>query len=545
MRSMASRQLAWRLILVAYLAGIPISAARAAPRAEPLQTAAAATPAPAESQPIRFTGLVEELPQGSVDFERETVTGVPIGGPASISPPEFDLPVSPIDLPSALRLAGVENPQILIARQRVVASLADRQLTAAQILPTINLGGNFYSHSGNLQQSDGNILNVSRSSLYVGAGANAVGSGTVNIPGLVWNMNVSNAIYQYLVSQQDVDASRFGNVAVRNQMLLQVTLAYTELLRAEGARAIAIKVREEAGRVARITADYAAVGEGRQADAERAATELAGRETDLLEAEGNVITASARLAQLLNLNPSIRLHPNEAWVVPSSIVPDPIPLNELVAISIMQRPELMEQRAAIRGALLSLQGAKLLPFSPNVIVGLSGGDFGGGSNLVTPRFGDFGGRTDFDAIGFWSLRNLGVGNAAMINASAARARSADLRAIQVLNQVRTEVATAFARTHARYAQITVAERAVLSGQAAFSEDLLRTRAREGLPIEVLDSLRLFARARNAYLTSIVDYNQAQFELYVALGQPPADMLARPVPADPTTAAPPASAPDGR
>jgi hypothetical protein len=51
----------------------------------------------------------------------------------------------------------------------------------------------------------------------------------------------------------------------------------------------------------------------------------------------------------------------------------------------------------------------------------------------------------------------------------------------------------------------------------------------GLPIEVLDNLDLLARARAEYLNSIVDYNEAQFQLFVALGQPPADMLAHPVP----------------
>jgi hypothetical protein len=58
--------------------------------------------------------------------------------------------------------------------------------------------------------------------------------------------------------------------------------------------------------------------------------------------------------------------------------------------------------------------------------------------------------------------------------------------------------------------------------------LERTRSREGLPIEVIDSLRLLTRSRYQYLDAIIDYNQAQFELYVALGQPPADFLARPV-----------------
>ena len=101
----------------------------------------------------------------------------------------------------------------------------------------------------------------------------------------------------------------------------------------------------------------------------------------------------------------------------------------------------------------------------------------------------------------------------------------------MLDRVRAEVATAYARTHARFAQIETGERAVQTGAKAFQEDLVRTKNQEGLPIEVLDSLRLLARSRYAYLDAIVDYNRAQFELYVALGQPPAKFLARPVPAD--------------
>jgi hypothetical protein len=38
---------------------------------------------------------------------------------------------------------------------------------------------------------------------------------------------------------------------------------------------------------------------------------------------------------------------------------------------------------------------------------------------------------------------------------------------------------------------------------------------------------LLGRARFEYLNSIAEYNASQFELYVALGQPPANALARP------------------
>ncbi|MES1213287.1 MAG: TolC family protein, partial [Singulisphaera sp.] len=454
---------------------------------------------------------------------------------ASILPAEF----VPVDLPSALRIAGLRNPDLFLARQRVVEADALRQLAAAQLLPNLNAGTNFDAHSGPLQQSNGNILRVSRSALYVGAGANAIAAGSVNIPGVQWNLNVSNTIFGILVTRQVVRERQFANFQTNNDIMQAVGNAYYELLRAEGLRAVSIQMRDETAKVAKVTRDYARVGEGRPADADRAATELAQREVDVLESEGNALVASARLCQLLNLDPSTRMHATDEWVVPIPIVPGPIPLQELIAIAMLERPDLAERRAAIREAFLAFQGSRLLPFSPNTLVGFSAGAFGGGSNIIAenvapnptgPRFGDFSGRNDFDVIMYWTLQNCGCGNAALINAARARLRQQDFQQLIVLNQARADVATAYAISRARYAQVFVNEQAARVGRAGFQEDFVRTRNREGLPIETLDNLRLWNRARVDYLNSIIDFNEAQVNLYVALGQPRADMLARPAPA---------------
>jgi outer membrane protein TolC len=467
--------------------------------------------------------------------------------------------VAPIDLASTLRLAGVSNPEILLARERVDEAVALRQLAAAQFLPTINAGANFDTHTGPLQRSTGEIIKENRGALYAGLGAFAVGAGTVNIPGVVWNGNVAETIYRTLVSRQVVRQREFASDAVRNDVLLRVARAYLDLLRAEGQRAIAQQAREETREVARVTANFAQTGKGRQADADRAATELELRESEYLRAEESVLTSSARLCQLLNLDPATRLHATDGWVVPTPLVPNPVPLPELLAIALTQRPELRERQAAIRAALLYLDGTKVLPFSPNVILGYSAGTFGGGSNLVAqgipqangtvlqqPRFDSFAGREDFDAVVFWSLRNLGVGNVALVRSAKSNLRSEELRQVEILDRVRTEVAVAYTRTHTRFAQIDHGERGVQAAADAFREDLDRTRNVVGLPIEVLDSLRLLRLSRNLYLDAIIDYNLAQFELYVALGQPPAASLARAIPAKlvpaPEPTAPTASTP---
>ncbi len=451
-------------------------------------------------------------------------------------PTILDKESKPIDLASALQLAGVQNPEILLARERVTEAMALRQLAAAQFLPSINFGTNLDHHSGTLQQSNGNLLKVNRDSLYLGLGSSAVGAGTVNIPGIVWSGNVSTTIYQSLVSRQVVRQRQFGSEAARNELLLRVAQAYLETLRAEGRRAIAAKNRADALEVARVTAAYAKTGQGRQADADRSATELDQRNNELLQAENDLVAASARQSQLLSLNPTERLRPIDGWVVPRAIVPDPIPLPELVAIAITQRPELQERQGAIRAALLELQHAKVLPFSPNVILGYSAGGFGGGSNLVRdgtppqPRFSNLKDRQDFDVVVFWSVRNLGVGNVGLVRLAQSNVRQNELRNVDVLDRIRAEVVLAYARTHARFAQIEITERAVQTSQKAFDQDFMRTTNREGLPIEVLDSMRLLGRSRYAYLDAIIDYNRAHFDLYVALGQPPANTLVRPVPA---------------
>jgi outer membrane protein TolC len=439
--------------------------------------------------------------------------------------------VQVIDLASALRLAGVENPEILLARQRVVESLAMRQLAAAQFLPSLNAGLSYDAHTGPVQQANGNIINLNRDALYLGAGSNAVAAGTVNIPGVVYDLNVSQTIFSYLLSRQQVNRRRFAEAAMTNEMLRLVASAYLDLLKAEGMRSVTLQARSEAQIIAKVCKDFADVQEGRQADADRARTEFDDRRIDHIEAEAKIKRVSARLAELLNIDPSIRLHPAEERLVPLSVVPDPVPLTELLAIAMMRRPELAERRVAIRQAFLELSAAKVLPFSPNVITGLSGGVFGGGSNIATtePRFGSFDNRDDLDVVIYWTVQNMGLGNLALIRLAASHTRSANLQQLEVLNQVRFEVAQAYVRKQTYYDNMVLAEKAMPTGVRALTLDFQRVKQGVGLPIELLESFRLLNQARFDFLDAIVGYNQAQLDLYVALGQPPADVLARPVP----------------
>jgi outer membrane protein TolC len=459
-------------------------------------------------------------------------------------PPPSILPgpeaVNAVDLNCVLRLAGVNNPDILLARQRIASAIAMRLFAYAQALPSLNAGTNYDDHTGPVQQSDGNILKVNRQALYVGSGSGVIAAGTVNVPGILLAGNPGLILFEALAARQMVRVRQFESLAVRNQIFLQVANGYMELLRAEAHLAIALRNREDAHDIARVILANARRGRERDADANRASSEYLLRINDVVEAERNVLVASAQLAKLLNLPPSIQLHGIDGWVVPTPLVPQQTPMSALLLIAINQRPELAARRAAIRAATNELRAAQVLPLTPTLWAGFSAGTFGGGSDLVAqgfggfkaPYFGNFAPRDDVDAILYWTAQNLGIGNWAQIRLRQSERQIANLELVRDLNMVRNDVARAYAGIHARWAQIDIARNTVLVAQKGYEQDYETTfQVRGVLPIELLNNFKLLAQGRHNYLDSVVEYDEAQFSLFVALGQPPADMLARAIPSD--------------
>src|SRR5262249_56526061 len=108
---------------------------------------------------------------------------------------------------------------------------------------------------------------------------------------------------------------------------------------------------------------------------------------------------------------------------------------------------------------------------------------------------DLDGRSDVDVVVFWTFRNMGVGNAALIRAADSRVKQTRLRELETLNTVRAEVAEAHARVAARFLQIDAAEKAIRASAEAYTQDLARIIKGGpglGMPLPVIDSLQLLA-----------------------------------------------------
>jgi outer membrane protein TolC len=454
------------------------------------------------SAPAKSASSPEVLPKPAADQNQTTTT---------VAEPFL------VDLPTVLRLADADNLQVGIARLQINQALARQQRAEALWLPSIRAGANYNRHDGAIQDVVGKQFDTSRGAFYSGLGAGAYGAASPMVPGVLAQFHLTDALFQPLAAKQVVGARSQGATAVRHDVLLKVALAHQELLRSAQEHAIARSTLIQAQELGELTGQFARVGQGAAADADRAATELSLRQIEVFRTEESLRVAGARLAQLLRLDFNLYLLPAEPTVLPLEFIDVNADLRELTATGLSQRPELAEQRYLVGEAVMRLRREKYAPLIPSVMLGASYGGFGAGVN------GDFASaedRVDVDALAYWEVRNLGQGDVAAKREASIILRQQQLRQLEALDLVAREISEAYAQVQARWRSLGPAEQGLRSAELSRKRNWERIQAAQGLPIEALQANIALDSAQRAYLRSIVDYNTAQLTLQRALGYPP-------------------------
>ncbi|HVJ84361.1 MAG TPA: TolC family protein [Caulifigura sp.] len=419
-----------------------------------------------------------------------------------------------LNLSRVLTIADAQNPNVAVARERINEAYARVERAQVLWLPSIRTGLHYDHHEGPLQNAEGDIINVNKSTLYGGLGTNVTGAGTVAIPGVSAQFHTADAIFQPRIAEDQAMSRRYGATAVRNDTLRNTAIAYLELVRAEQTVAIAEEAQTNTRSLSSLTESYARTGQGLRSDDERVRAELVQRELDVVRQTEQIQVASARLAQLLHSDPSVLIGSGEPVVTPIELFKQDCTEASLISSGLMRRPELAEQRYLVSEACERLNREKYAPLVPSVLLGMSYGGFGGG---LGGTIGNGDGRFDGDAIAFWEVRNLGFGERAARNEASSVARQAQYRQVALLDQVAREVSEANAQVLQRKKRIAIAQDGIEAAEKSLKLNLDRIQNAQGLPIEALQAVQALAAARVAYLNAVVDFNIAQFELCRATG----------------------------
>lgn len=495
-----------------------------------------------EAAPIPpSTNLDGRPPANALPPSSSDLSQAPLGTP--LVPGQV---IHPIDLPGALRLAGVRDLDIAIARQRVAQSVAELQQAQALWLPSLFLGPNWVRHDGQAQVVEGPVRTISKSSLFLGAtaaGGSSVSGpvpagGPAQVSGLTTVLRLSDALFEPLAARQVVDARRAGIQVASNDALLGVAETYLDLQFAAGRLAVAREAAANAEALVKLTGSYARSGAGLEADYHRSLAERDRRRKEVEQAVGELEMASAELVRRTRLDPTIVVAPVEPPETLLHLVSGTCSVDDLILTGLRNRPELSEAQALVQATLIRLKQAKLRPLIPSVAFRYSGGGFGGGANGF---FGAFDGRSDADVNLYWELQNLGFTDRAIARQRSAQNQVAALELLKLQDRIAAEVVRHEKGRIAAWRQIQEAGRAVPEAQSSLALNLANIKRGAGLPgatrpIEVLQPVQALAVARTDYLDAVLSYNRAQFRLFHAIGQPP--LLTPP----PTSGGPPALPP---
>jgi outer membrane protein TolC len=428
---------------------------------------------------------------------------------------------TPINLATAMQLAGVRPLDIAAATAGVEQSLGLLIQARALKLPTLSGGVDYLRHDGNAQNIfTGQLFQKGTNYLFLGGG-----------PTL--SVSAADAIFAPLAARRVVASRRADVQAARNNSVFNVAQAYFAVQEARGRLGGIEATSAKAEQLVGLTRQLAP-GLVSPLEYNRALAEALSLKQDIENARRDWRVASARLMEILLLDPNLVLEPIEPPFLRVELIADCESIESLLPVAQANRPELASQRSLLAAANLNLRREKSRPFVPNILLSspatatglLSAGTVYAGPNGAS-NYG--GGRADFNVAAVWELQGLGIGNLGLIKQAKGVQDSATVELTRTVYRVHSEVSQALARLQTAKARVPLAEeelrQAVTSADRNFeglrqtarpAGELLRLVVR---PQEVVAAIIAMESAYQQLYQAINDANLAQFELYRALGQP--------------------------
>lgn len=422
--------------------------------------------------------------------------------PAAKEPASKNERVCVIDLPTALRLAGAQNLDIQLAIEKLAEAHAGEESAIERFFPWVSPGVTYRSHDNLIQDVAGNVIPVEKQSYAPGAT-------------IIAQTDIGDAIFKTLEAHQLAKAAGHAFDAQRQNAILAAAGGYFDLSAAHG-------LVEVARETLRVSSGYAGeieravkIGIAFKGDALRVKVQQQRDEIVLRRAEEKARLASAKLSQILHLDPTIDLTPRDSRPVPLSFVSTQQPLSDLVTQALFARPEMKQSAALIDAARQAKNGAIYGPLIPSIGGQAFLGGLGGGNKNSTRSLGE---SEDYVASLSWRIGPGGLFDFGNIHAKQSRLRSANLTNEKVRDQIAQEVVVSRTRVLSLGDQLTIARQSLNNAQETLRLDQERKEFGVGAVLETIFAEQELSRARADYLATVADYNKAQYDLLKALGK---------------------------
>ncbi len=408
--------------------------------------------------------------------------------------------IFPIDLLTTLRLAGAQNLDIQIARERLAEARANHGSAVSQFFPTLSPGISYRRHDDNIQDVAGNIFEVHKQSYAPGATIGA-------------QVDLGEAIYKQLAARQLVRAADHAFETQRQESTATAAQLYFDLLAAQAAIGVASEGVNISSNYEAQVEQAVGAGVAFKGDQLRVRVQTERNQLTLRRLIEERRSAATKLAQSLHLDPNVDLSPRVADLVPVTLLRTN--LDMVVRQALASRPEFKQSSALIASAREARNGATYGPLVPSVGAQAFFGGLGGGKDN---EWGNFDHQQDY-AVGLsWRVGPGGLFDFDRQRAARARLQVAELTGQKLRDEISRQAVDAFSRAESLTDQVAAARRAMTAAEQTLELTQQRKEFGVGLVLEAIQSEQELTRARLDYLRSIAEFNKAQYSLLRAAGK---------------------------
>lgn len=385
--------------------------------------------------------------------------------------------------------------------------------------------------------------------------------------GIQWfGFQGGSVLFGSLASLHNYRAAKAQVTGTINDTLLAVARGYYNLVNNQALLQIQTKAVDVSKAQVVLNQQLESAGTGTKFQVLQSETQLARDEQNLLIQEVALRNSSIDLATVLNLNAAVNFLSVESTVKKVRLIDPSVDVNRLIALAILNRPELKqyEQLRIAARRQIQIAAAPLYPqlqFYGNILG--NGATFGKTYNFVPGSFNDvplaapaagpvlntqqfasqsgasIGNATSMNgptvaageqytpaqyssrqmrksySIGYrmdWNFPALGLGSVAAIQAARANARIALLNSNQSLINVLQQVRESYLNSQTAERQIEVADKAVISSTEELRLARVRLANGVGTNIDVINAQRDFITALVNKANAIITFNLAQVQL---------------------------------
>jgi outer membrane protein TolC len=400
----------------------------------------------------------------------------------------------PVNLETVLKLAGANNLTVQEYQLKYQQVLAEQSKANEWWLPNIYAGATTHYLNGAAMNTDGKIFtDVKQNNLWAGLGIAA-------------EIDFSKGFYQSLAAKQKSQAANYFSTAEKNKAILNAVQTYFDLQTEQLKYFLLQQLVNQADTLSQQIKIKVDAGLLYQSDYLLSQSNFNHLKISILQTKVGWQKKSAELTNLLNLENNVGLVSADTSLIPLSITVQPTDTT-----GFEKRPEFLGLNSELQSFQTLRKTANLGLLMPKLRVGFDNGAFGA---YTTPLYNTY----QFNASLLW---NLPLGRLTY---------KGDLKKfdVQILiqqneieqfkNQYQQEISIATSQLQIAEEQMTVAKQALQSSTEALNQSIERQKIGTAKAFEVFQAQQFFLQAQVDYLTSVSEYNKAQFALKVAKGE---------------------------